>query len=292
MGRDLADAFEEARRTFEEADDVLGRALSRIAWEGPEAELTATRNAQPAIFVHSIAAWRVVSARVDSIALAAGHSVGELSAHAAAGTMSFEDALRTVQRRAELMHEAATARPGTMAAVLAAGDVAEQLCDDATLGDSICVPANYNAPAQVVISGDEEAVLRALDLAKGAGTRTVRLAVSGAFHSPLMEPAAMGLAAHLAATTLHAGDFGVVSNVTGSVERDPERVRDLLVQQLTAPVRWTDCMRTMLDEGVRTFLELGPGKVLTGLLRRIDRDVSCTHLGTVADMETFMAGVP
>ena len=290
MGRDLAAAFPEAKRTFEEADEVLGYALTRVAWEGPEAQLTETRNAQPAILTHSLAVWRVVAEQVGPVAVAAGHSLGEFSAHAASGALRMEDALRTVRRRAELMHRSGVERPGTMAALLGVEDaVAVQLCRDASSGGEQCVAANFNAPGQVVISGDVAAVQRAVELATGAGAKALPLSVSGAFHSPLMESAEAGLAAELETVELLEGAFGVVSNVTGGVERERGRIRTLLIEQLTSPVRWTTCVHTMLESGVRRFLEPGPGKVLTGLLRRIDREAKSTPLGTVVDVEAFMA---
>lgn len=292
MGRDLAAAFPEAKRTFEEADDVLGYALTRVAWEGPEEQLRKTRNAQPAILTHSLAVWRVVAERIGPVAVAAGHSLGEFSAHAASGSLRLDDALRIVRRRAELMYQSGTERPGRMAALLGLEDaVAERLCRDASSGTEVCVAANFNAPGQVVISGDVAAVERAVELAKADGSRSLPLTVSGAFHSPLMRSAEAGLAAHLDTVALSEGAFGVVSNVTGGVVREPARIRALLLEQLTSPVRWTTCVRTMLESGVRLFFEPGPGKVLTGLLRRIDREAKSTPLGTAADVEAFMVSV-
>jgi [acyl-carrier-protein] S-malonyltransferase len=292
MGRDLAERFPEARAVFEEADDALGMALSRIMWEGPEDELTATLNAQPAILTHSVAVHRVVAARLEGVGLAAGHSLGEFSAYVAAGALRFDDAVRTVRRRGELMYRSGEARPGTMAAVLGLDDeTVERVCRDASREGEVCVPANYNSPGQLVISGDVAAVDRAVELAREAGARrAVRLNVSGAFHSPLMEVAEAGLAEALDQATISRPAFPVVSNVTAEPVSEPEVARELLVRQLTSPVRWTACVRAILDAGITTFLELGPGSVLSGLLRRIERSAASTTLGTADEVEAFLKG--
>lgn len=290
MGRDLAERFPEARRTFEEADEALGFPLSRLAWEGPEEKLTATHNAQPAILAHSVAVYRVVAAAVGAVHFAAGHSLGEFSAHVAAGTIGFADAVRTVRRRGELMYRSGVERPGTMAAVLGLDDEAvERVCAAASAAGAACVPANYNAPGQVVISGDVPAVERAIGAAREAGARrALQLNVSGAFHSPLMAVAEAGLAETLAGVALAAPRFPVVSNVTAEPVSDPEAARRLLVRQLTSPVRWTACMRTLIGAGVDRFIELGPGAVLTGLLKRIERTADAVALGTAAEVEAFL----
>lgn len=291
MGRELAGAFPAARETFEEADEVLGFALSRLCWEGPEDELTATINAQPALLVHSLAAYRVAAPALGNVALAAGHSLGEFSAWVAAGSLGFADAVRTVRRRGELMYASGTERPGAMAAVLGLGDEAlEQVCREASAAGGDCVPANYNSPGQLVISGDVPTVERAMALAKAAGAkRAIRLNVSGAFHSPLMAVAQAGLEAQLADVPLQPPAFPVVSNVTAEAVEDPAEARRLLVRQLTAPVRWTASMRTMLDAGVQRFVELGAGNVLGGLLRRIDRGASVASAGSPAELDALGA---
>lgn len=291
MGRDLADAYPEARRTFEEADETLGFALSKLAWEGPEEELTATSVAQPAILAHSIAVFRVVEARLGDVSLAAGHSLGEFSAWVASGAMSFADGLRTVRLRGELMQRSGADRPGTMAALLGLEDDAvERVCAEASEGTSVCVPANYNSPGQLVISGDVAAVERAMDLAKAAGARrAVQLNVSGAFHSPLMKVAESGLGAQLDAVNMAPPRFPVVSNVTAAAVVDAADARRLLLQQLTSAVRWTASMRTMRDAGVQQFYEIGPGSVLTGLLKRIERGAASQAIGTAADVEAVMS---
>ncbi len=292
MGRDLADAFPAARSAFEEADDVLGTSLSRLMWEGPEDELTLTRNAQPAILVHSVAVHRIVEDELDDVACAAGHSLGEFSAYVAAGALSFADGVRTVRRRGELMFAGGEERPGTMAAILGLeDDVLDRVCEGATTSDEVVVPANYNSPGQIVISGDVAAVERAMEAAKAAGAkRAVPLNVSGAFHSPLMRVARDGLAAQLEGVEMGDPAFPVVSNVTAEPVRTADDARRLLLEQLTSPVRWAASIRTMLGMGVDRFLELGPGNVLTGLLRRIERGAAGTALGTAEQVRTFVEG--
>jgi [acyl-carrier-protein] S-malonyltransferase len=292
MGRELALAHAAARETFEEADEILGAPLSRITWEGPEEELTETRNAQPAILVHSVAVARVLGDGLSGASIAAGHSLGEFSAHVAAGTLPFEDALRAVRLRGELMSDAGRRRPGTMAAVLGLDDGRlEEVCRDASDGDVVVVPANHNSPGQVVISGDVAAVERAMAGAREAGAkRVVRLNVSGAFHSPLMEPAREGLRRGLEAVKFDRPRFPVVSNVTASPVTAGGDARELLVRQLTSAVRWSESVSAMLEAGADRFLELGPGSVLTGLNRRNARGVPTTAVGTPDGVEEWLAG--
>lgn len=294
MGRELASTHDLARRTFEEADGILGFDLSRVAWEGPEEELTETRHAQPAILVHSVAVYRVLEADLGSVAMAAGHSLGEFSAHVAAGTLSFADALEAVRLRGELMFRAGEERSGTMAAILGLGEEEiESVCEEASAGDAVCVPANFNSRGQVVVSGDVEGVGRAMELAREAGAkRVVELNVSGAFHSPLMEPAEEGLRERLESLTFADPRFPVVSNVSAEAVRDGEAARELLIRQLTSPVRWTASIGAMVDDGVQRFLELGPGSVLCGLSRRNARDVPCTSVGTPDEIEAFQEETP
>lgn len=292
MGRDLADAFPAAREVFDRADEALGVPLSTLMWEGPEAELTATHNAQPAILTHSVAVHTLVADRLADVGMAAGHSLGEFSAHVVAGTLSFEAAVRAVRRRGELMHRSGEARPGTMAAVIGLDDDAvEDVCRAASGDDGVCVPANFNSPGQVVISGDVPAVERAMRGAKEAGAkRALPLNVSGAFHSPLMEVAETGLRDHLEGVTFSPPAFPVVSNVTAEPVTAPDVARQLLVAQLTSPVRWTASMRTMRGHGVTRFLELGPGRVLAGLMRRIDREAEVESVGSAEQLNRFMEG--
>lgn len=291
MGRDLAERFSAARAVFEVADDALGFALSELCWNGPETELTRTHNAQPAILTHSLAVWAVLRAeRPASARIGAGHSLGEFSAYAAAGSLDFPDAIRIVRRRGELMLDSGEARPGTMAALLGLEDEAvERVCREASSPESVVVPANFNAPGQVVISGDVAAVERAVVVAREAGAkRAVPLNVSGAFHSPLMAVAAEGLRAALASAELRPPTFPVVSNVSATPVSDPAEARRLLVDQLTAPVRWVASVQEMAGVGVGSFLELGPGNVLGGLAKRIDRAVSVRSLGSANEVETFL----
>jgi [acyl-carrier-protein] S-malonyltransferase len=285
MGRALAQAHPEAAATLEEADDTLGFSLSALMAGGPEEELTATRNAQPAILAHSVAVLRVVGHRLGPVAMAAGHSLGEFSAHVAAGTLSFRDALVAVRLRGELMYQAGEARPGTMAAVLGlADDALEEVCGRVDAG--ICVPANFNSTGQIVISGDVAGVEQGMALASEAGAkRVLPLKVSGAFHSPLMEPAADGLREKLAGLPFADPAYPVVSNVTAQPVTSGDRARDLLVEQLTSPVRWAASVAAMVDAGVDRFVELGPGSVLCGLNRRNAKGLPCTSLGGPSDIE-------
>lgn len=293
MGRDLANRFPLARATFEEADDALDLPLSRIAWEGPDAELTTTRNAQPAILIHSVAVHRVIGDGIGEVRLAAGHSLGEFTAYVAAGSLSFRDAVRLVRLRGELMFRSGEERPGGMAAVLGLeSDLVEDVCRMAAAdAGGACVPANYNAPGQLVISGDTAAVERAMEIAREAGARRVLpLNVSGAFHSPLMAVAEGGLGEALASVRLDPPAFGVVSNVTAEPVSDTETARRLLIEQLTSPVRWTACMRRMTAEGIDRFLELGPGNVLAGLMKRLERDAEVRSIGKAEEVERFLEG--
>lgn len=294
MGRDLADNFPTARRTFEEADEALGFSLSRLCWEGPEDELTLTVNAQPAILVHSIAVWRVLQEeRPLAAGIGAGHSLGEFSAYVAAGSIDFADGVRTVRRRGELMYGSGRERPGTMAAVLGLDDsAAVDLCNRASAeSGATVVPANYNSPGQLVISGDVEAVRRAEEVAREMGAkRVVTLNVSGAFHSPLMAVAADGLRQALDTITIADPSFPIVSNVTAQPVSSAATARSLLLEQLTSPVRWVESVRSMLEAGATEFIEIGPGSVLTGLLKRIDRGASSRNLGTAGELQTFLTG--
>ncbi len=291
MGKDLAERFPAARDTFLAIDEALGAPLSRIMWEGPEDELTLTHNAQPAILAHSAAVIAVAGERLAGAGATAGHSLGEYSAHIAAGSLSATDAARLVRRRGELMLMAGRRRPGAMAAVLGLDPATvEAACRDASQDGAVAVAANLNGPDQTVISGDPEAVSRAGDACKARGAkRVVPLKVSGAFHSPLMAPAAEGLAEALNGAAFRDPRCPVVANATAEpVRRAADAVR-LLVDQLTAPVRWSDCMRTAagLAPGA-TFIEAGPGNVLSGLLKRIVPEARALTLGTADEVERFL----
>ena len=289
MGKDLAAAFPEARKVFEEVDEALGFPLSSLCFEGPADDLTATLNAQPALLAHGAAAWAVVRERLmPSVRAAAGHSLGEHTAYHAAGSTTLADAARLVRRRGQLMYETGVTRPGAMAAVLGRlDDSIESLCELATRSDGLVVPANYNTPEQIVVSGEVKGVERLMELARLNGARrAVRLPVSGAFHSPLMEPALAGFREAVMKTAFAEPHFPVYSNVTEQPALSAGDARDLLVRQLTSPVRWAGGIESIGRQYPDAlFVELGPGNVLTGLLGRIvpgARGIAC---GTPADIE-------
>lgn len=291
MGRELALSFSQAAELFQEADDILGVHLSRLAWEGPADALTLTRNAQPALLVHSVAVHRVLGEELGSVTLAAGHSLGEFSAHVAAGTLGFRDALEAVRLRGDLMFASGVERPGTMAAVLGLGDEAvEEVCRTVSDGGKICVPANFNSRGQVVISGEVAGVEEAMQLAKDAGARRVLpLTVSGAFHSPLMEPARSGLRDRLEEIKFSDPRFPVISNVSARPVEEGRQARELLVEQLTSPVRWSASVKTMVEAGVERFYELGAGSILCGLNKRNAKGLPCLSLGQPSDFDSIGA---
>lgn len=287
MGAGLARTYPVARRTFEEAGEALGFDLARICFEGPEDELVKTKNTQPAILTHSVAALRVLAERGVRPRAAAGHSLGEYSAYVAAGSLSLGDAVRLVRRRGELMFEAGQARPGTMAALLGLeGDAVVALCAQVAEG-TVCA-ANLNSPGQVVISGDPPAVEAAMARAREAGAkRTIPLNVSGAFHSPLMATAAAGLTAALAQVPVAPARIPVVANADAAPVVEPVAIRESLARQLLSPVRWEESMRVLLRDPGPPFLEVGPGKVLKGLLRAIDREARCEAAGEPDEIEAL-----
>lgn len=292
MGKDLAERFPVARNTFASIDDALGSALSRLMWQGPEDELTLTHNAQPAILAHSAAVLAVIGERLGPAVAGAGHSLGEYSAHVAAGTLTAVDAARLVRRRGELMLKAGAERPGAMAAVLglATAEV-KAACDEASGADGIAVPANLNAPDQTVISGDPPGVALAGERCKARGAkRVIPLKVSGAFHSPLMAPAVDGLREALNDAAFADPAFPVIANASGDAVRTGVDAKRLLVDQLTAPVRWVACMQAAvaLAPGAK-FVEIGPGNVLSGLLKRIVPGATSLTLGTADEVERFLA---
>ena len=293
MAHDLAERFPAARTTLAAIDEALGAPLTRVMWEGPADQLQQTSNTQPAILAHSAAVLAVLGDRLGPVAGAAGHSLGEYSAYLAAGSLTAVDAARLVRRRGELMHEAGTRRPGAMAAVLGLpSDAVVTACAEASAGgDGVAVAANLNAPDQTVISGDPPAVGIAGDKCKAAGAkRVLPLKVSGAFHSPLMEPAAAGLREALAAVTLADPRFPVVANATAEAVTSGADAAARLVEQLTAPVRWVECVRRLaaVDPEVR-FVEIGPGTVLSGLVKRIVSEPRVLSLGTADEVERFLA---
>jgi [acyl-carrier-protein] S-malonyltransferase len=283
MGSGLATAFPSARRTFEEADDVLGYALSEVCFAGPAERLTETDVCQPALVAASVAAYRVAEEAGLRPDLVMGHSLGEYSALVAAGSLGFAEALRLVAERGAAMREAAIAAPGAMLALLGPSDAdAEALAREA--GD--CWPANYNCPGQVVVSGSVEGIDRLLELATARGVRTSRLQVDGAFHSPLIAPAAERLRPALEAwdPVPPAPDF--LSTTTCAVE-PADRLRAVLLDQLTAPVRFGRAVEVALASGVDRFVELGPGRVLSGLVRRVRRDAATSQVGEPADIDAL-----
>ncbi len=293
MGRDLAERFPAARAVFDSIDDALGVGLSRVMFAGPEAELTATQNAQPAILAHSAAVFAVVSGKVGAAArAAAGHSLGEYSAYVTAAALDAPEAAKLVRRRGELMQKAGEERPGTMAAVLGlpTQDV-EAACQEASQQASLAVAANINTPDQTVISGDPEAVARAGEGCKKRGAkRVIPLKVSGAFHSPLMGPAKNHLQLALERAAFRDPAFPVVANATAEAVKDAGRARRLLSEQLTAAVRWVECMQQAArlgGDGAR-FVEIGPGAVLAGLLKRIVPEANVVSLGTADEVTKFM----
>lgn len=277
MGLQLADEFPAAKSVFEEADSALGMNLSRLCFEGPEEELRLTANTQPAILTTSIAALRALQSQLEiAPELAAGHSLGEYSALVAAGAIDFAGAVRAVRERGRLMQEACPPGQGAMAALIGLEmDLVNEVCSTACAGDEIVVPANLNAPGQIVVAGHAGAVRRAVGIAKERGGRmSVELNVSAPFHCPLMKPAQQRMASVLDQVKVSRPAFGVIANVDAQVNDDSARVVPLLLEQITAPVRWEESMRTLGAAGVTNAIELGAGRVLAGLMRRISRDVS------------------
>jgi [acyl-carrier-protein] S-malonyltransferase len=291
MGKALADAFPVCRETFEEADAALGEALSALCFAGPEDRLQLTENTQPAILAVSVAACRLAESRGVRPAFAAGHSLGEYSAHVAAGTLSFADALRKVRRRGQYMQQAVPVGEGAMSAILGLdADAVASACRDAAAetGGRVVSPANINAPGQVVIAGHHDAVARAGALAKEKGAkRVIPLAVSAPFHCALMKPAEERLAPELRALTTNDPSIPVVANVDAAPKRDARSAIEALIQQVSSPVRWDDVVRRLIAEGVTRFVELGPGTVLAGLIRKIDRSVTVVSVEDAAGVSAL-----
>jgi [acyl-carrier-protein] S-malonyltransferase len=275
MGRSLADTYPICRDTFTEADDALGEPLSRLCFEGPDDRLMLTENTQPAILAMSTAVARLARSRGVEARFAAGHSLGEYSAHVAAGTLSFADALRTVKRRGRYMQEAVPVGEGAMAAILGLdAEGVARACAEAADGQVVS-PANLNAPGQIVIAGHAAAVARAGERAKALGAkRAIALAVSAPFHCALMKPAEDRLAPELRALASHDPSFPVVANVDATPKTTGADAIEALVRQVSSPVRWEDVVRRLIADGARTFVELGPGSVLAGLIKKIDRSVT------------------
>jgi [acyl-carrier-protein] S-malonyltransferase len=295
MGKSLAGRFPECRQAFEEADAALGEALSSLCFEGPEETLLLTENTQPAILAMSVAVWTLVESRGVRASFLAGHSLGEYSAHVAAGTLSFADALRTVRARGRYMQEAVPVGAGAMAAILGLDDEAvARACAEvaAQHPGRVVTPANLNAPGQIVIAGHADAVQLACERAKASGARrAIPLAVSAPFHCALMKPAEDRLAPQLRAVPASNPRIPVVANVDAEPKRDAASAIEALVRQVSSPVRWEDVVKRLLAEGVTTFVEVGPGKVLSGLIRQIDRGVTVLNVDDESSLEKTLAGV-
>ncbi len=289
MAKDLAAEFPAAKSMYSVAAEVLGYDLGRISFEGPEEELKQTWVTQPAIFVHSCVVLEILRSRGEvRFDMVAGHSLGEYSALMAAGVMTFEEALRVVKVRSSAMQEAGETHPGTMAAVIGMeADKLEEICRQAS-ASGIVQCANFNSPGQIVISGSVAGVRSAMNLAKAAGARMVKeLVVSGAFHSPLMASAGEKVRNILKEVTLRDAAVPVYPNVTARAERGSAELSSLLVDQITAPVRWQESVQNMIGDGATRFFEIGPGNVLSGLVKRIDKNVSCECIGKVEELTRY-----
>lgn len=285
MGKDLAEKYPVAKQTFDEADEALGYKLSTVCFEGPEDQLRLTEITQPAILTVSIAALRVLETRIPKPSYVAGHSLGEYSAHVASGTFSFAEAVRTVRNRGKYMQEAVPVGVGAMAAILGMDyDKVAAVCQDAAQGE-VCSAANINSPEQIVISGNTAAVERAAKLADERGAKRAKLLpVSAPFHCSLMKPAQDRLEADLNTLKLQKPVYPVACNVEAELVTDALRARDTLVQQVTGSVKWDQCIRLLIAQGVQTFVEVGPGKVLCGLMRQIDRSKAALNVGDEASL--------
>ncbi len=286
MGKDLYENSQIAREIFDEAEEILGFELKRICFEGPEEELKRTKVTQPAIFVHSYIVSKLINGKLKAD-MTAGHSLGEYSALVYAGVLSFEDALKIVKLRGELMQKAGEENPGTMAAIVGLEDVkVREICEE--VKDGVVQPANFNAPGQIVISGEVEAVKKAMELAQKAGAKMVKeLVVSGAFHSPLMESAKEKLKEALDEVKFHKPSIPVYFNVTAKPAFEPEEIKNLLYLQITSPVLWSQIIVNMASDGATKFYEIGPGKVLQGLVKRIISNVEIAGFDKLNDIENF-----
>jgi [acyl-carrier-protein] S-malonyltransferase len=295
MGKELAEASATARHLFEEVDDALSQRLSRLMFEGPERDLTLTENAQPALLAASLAVMRVLEVEAGfaiarQAAYVAGHSLGEYSALAAAGALSLPDAARLVKRRGQAMQQAVPVGEGAMAALLGLDvEAAREVAQAASSGDLVCAVANDNSPGQIVVSGHAAAVERAIGLAAERGARrSIMLPVSAPFHSPLMAPAADIMQEALAETLLRRPAVPLVANVTAAETTDPDEIKQLLVEQVTHMVRWRETVQLFAQNQVEEIVEIGAGRVLTGLVKRIDRELFAVSVGTPADIDALL----
>ena len=286
MGKELAEKYPVARQTFAEADEALGYNLSQLCFEGPEEKLRLTEITQPAILTASVAAWRVLQEKGVNPGFVAGHSLGEYSANVAAGTMSFPDAVRTVRKRGKYMQEAVPVGVGAMAAILGMDlERVTAVCAEAAQGE-VCEPANINSAEQIVISGHAPAVERATRLASERGAkRAIMLPVSAPFHCSLMKPAQDRLAADLQSLPFNQPEVPIVGNVDAAIIEDGDRARDALIRQVTGAVKWEQSVRLLIARGVQAFVEVGPGKVLCGLMRQIDRSRTSLNAGDEASLQ-------
>ncbi len=290
MGKDLVENFPEARQVFEEVDEAIGFSISRLCFEGSAEDLQLTENTQPAILSVSVAAFRAMEANgLPAPSFVAGHSLGEYSALVAAGALPLRNAVRTVRARGRYMQEAVPLGTGAMAAVIG-GELSaiERVCDE-TRGNQVCEIANMNSPNQVVIAGNTEAVDRAMGALKGVAKRVIKLNVSAPFHCALMMPAQERLAFELGQLPFSSGQIPVVTNVDAQVTTSPTELRDALFRQVSAPVRWLESMQLLIQNGVNRIVEVGPGKVLSGLMRQISRDVKCQNVDDAGSLETTRA---
>jgi len=292
MGKELSDNYAVARRTFEEANEALGYKLSQVCFEGPEEKLKLTEITQPAILTVSIAAWRVLQEKGVQPDFVAGHSLGEYSANVAAGTLTFADAVRTVRNRGKYMQEAVPVGVGAMAAILGMPlDKVIELAADAAQGE-VCQAANINSPEQIVISGNSGAVERAIKLAtEGGAKKAVSLPVSAPFHCALMQPAQDRLGADLSTLSFQNPSCPVICNVDAEAITSAEAARNALIRQVTGAVKWEPSVRLLIHQGASLFIEVGPGKVLWGLMRQIDRSKTCLTVGDEASLQKTMAQV-
>ncbi len=296
MGKELFENFAVARQVFEEADEALGFSISRLCFDGPEDELQLTENTQPAILTVSVAAFRVMAkAGISTPAFVAGHSLGEYSALVASGALNLSDAVRTVRARGRYMQDAVPVGTGAMAAVIG-GEVSEiqRACDEASgpsRNGQVCSIANINSPGQVVIAGNTEAVDRAMELLKDIAKRLIKLKVSAPFHCALMKPAQDRLALDLERLTFKEPAMPVVTNVDARITSEPDLLRDSLVRQVSSPVRWLESMQVLIQSGVDTFVEAGPGKVLSGLMRQTSREMKTFNVEDAASLEKTRAAL-
>ncbi len=287
MGKDLYENFPQCREIFDRADDILSFKLSKICFDGPEELLKQTENTQPALFIHSLAVFELL--KNVEVSAAAGHSLGEYSALTAAESFNFEDGLKIVRKRGELMQQSGNRNPGTMAAIVGlSNEKLTELCESVS-NIGVVQPANFNSPGQVVISGSKTAVVKVVELAKRNGAKLAKeLVVSGAFHSPLMNYAYENISKELENVTITFPKFPVYSNVTSNPFSEKKEIKKLLIDQIISPVQWENIIKNMIRDGVKKFFEIGSGKVLSGLVKRIDSNIEVSSVGNVEEIKRFL----